>query len=167
MYIICTNGFPKVRVTRWEVRNIRVAEDHGPAGLNLEGLRSMTIERGFMEVRFRLEFERQVVEPCNAFKPFIPRKSYARNIFFDKPPKTYLFNWDILLFTNFIPLLQVWYHYDLPDSSLFPTFLQSQYVRPLLSLRDLTYTKPSRNNLTLFTITGCLLIFIHLKFLLY
>ena len=70
MYIICTDSFLKVRrVTRWELRNIRAAENHWATGQDLEGLRSMTIEWGFMEVRFRLEFEREVVEPCDAFKP--------------------------------------------------------------------------------------------------
>ena len=48
-------------------RNIRAVENHWPVGQDLEGSRSMTIEWGFMEVRIRLEFERQIVEPCDAF----------------------------------------------------------------------------------------------------
>ena len=35
-----------------------------------------------MEVRFRLEFERQVVEPCDAFKPFITIKTVLARGFF-------------------------------------------------------------------------------------
>ena len=70
MYIICMCSFLNVRLTRWELRNIRAAENRWPVGQDLEGLRSMTIEWEFMEVRFRLQFERQVVEPC-AFKPLL------------------------------------------------------------------------------------------------
>ena len=72
-----------------------------------------------------------------------PRKSYPRIIFFDKPPKTYLLNWEILLFKNFIPLLQVWYHYGLPDGCQIIQDLVSFLVRTSSNAGILNWTPKS------------------------